>query len=73
VLSTFFRFLGFFCDPQSAPRQINQTRPGAYTAEQQKAISGFSQVGNIVFLSRSGGRQRRRALRPCRTTSSNAS
>ena len=32
---------------------FNMSRPGQYTVEQQKAISGFSQVGNILFLSRS--------------------
>jgi hypothetical protein len=30
---------------------FNVTRPGEYTAEQQKAISGFLQVNNIAFLS----------------------
>jgi hypothetical protein len=33
---------------------FSQTRPGVYTVEQQKAISGFSQVATITFLSRSG-------------------
>jgi len=30
---------------------FNLTRPGAYTEEQQEAVSGFLEVGNIMFLS----------------------
>jgi hypothetical protein len=34
---------------------FNTTLPGVYTVEQQKAISGYRQVAEIVFLSRSAG------------------
>jgi len=34
---------------------FNQTAPGQFTEEQQEAVSGFFEVGEIVFLSRSAG------------------
>jgi hypothetical protein len=32
---------------------FNETRPGVYTPEQQRAVSGYLHEGNIAFLSRS--------------------